>query len=133
MNKEILLDNDVVTLWYYPESKIIHHQFHKFIYGEKFQEVMLKGLEYFEKEKCSKWLSDDRKNSALRKADLEWGNTYWRSRMIAAGWKYWAIMIPDLTVGKMSMMHLIDDYKKDKIEVEIFEDVELALKWLQKK
>lgn len=133
MNKETLIDNDVATLWYYTESKIIHHQFNKFIYGEKFQEIMLKGLQYFEKEKCTKWLSDDRKNSALRKEDTEWAITYWKSRMLAAGWKYWAIMMPDITVGKMSMRHVIDDYKKSGVEVEIFEDVELALKWLEEK
>lgn len=48
-NKEVLIDNDVAYLWYYPETKIIHHKFKKFIYGEKLYNLLLTGTEYFEK------------------------------------------------------------------------------------
>ncbi|MEN2775507.1 hypothetical protein ABCY62_10780 [Acetivibrio clariflavus] len=130
VNKEILIDNDYATLWYYPDTKIIHHKLKKFIYGDHLKNLLTTGAEYFEKKGCKKWLSDDRNSSALRKADLEWGNTYWIKRIIKAGWKYWAIIMPDLEVGKMTMKNLIKDYSQLGVTVEIFDDVELAYKWL---
>ena len=38
MSKTTILENESFTLWYYPEQKIIHHKFHKFIYDEDFKE-----------------------------------------------------------------------------------------------
>ncbi len=130
VNKELLIDNAVASLWYYPDSKIIHHKFKKFVYGEHFQNILATGAEYFEKEGCKKWLSDDRNSSALRKADLEWGGNHWKQRIIKAGWKYWAIMMPDLEVGKLTMKTLINDYRELGVTVELFNDVELAYNWL---
>lgn len=48
MTVETILENDYATLWYHPESKIVHHKFHKFIYGEKFRSVLNRGLEILE-------------------------------------------------------------------------------------
>ena len=132
VNKKILIDNDVASLWYYPEDKIIHHKFKKFVYGEKFYKILETGAEYFEKEGCNKWLSDDRNSSALRKADLEWGENNWKQRIIKAGWKYWAIMMPDLEVGKLTMRSLIKDFSELGITVQLFSDVETAYNWLAK-
>ena len=75
-------------------------------------------------------MSDDRNSSALRKADLDWAENNWKQRIIKAGWKYWAIMMPDLEVGKLTMKNLIKDFRDLGITVEIFDDVELAYKWL---
>ncbi|WP_027621432.1 hypothetical protein [Acetivibrio clariflavus] len=128
VNMEILLDNDYATLWYYPDTKIIHHKFKKFIYGDKLINLLTTGAEYFEKKGCKKWLSDDRNSSALRKADLEWAEKNWKQKILDAGWKYWAIMMPDLQVGKMSLNPIINDFKELGVTVEIFDDVELAYK-----
>ncbi len=130
MEKEIIIDNEYASLWYYPEQKIVHHKFHQFIHGDKFREVLMKGADLFEQKGCVKWLSDDRNNSALRAEDIEWGNQNWTPRVINAGWKYWALMMPDKVLGKMNMRPLIDQYLKQGVNVEVFDDVDEALKWL---
>jgi hypothetical protein len=130
IKKKTLIDNDVVSVWYYPEQNIIHHKVKKFVYGEKFKNFLMTGADHCEKEGCFKWLSDDRNNSAIRTEDREWGINNWKPRMVKAGWKYWAIMMPDRLVGKMSMKHLISEYSEVGVTVEIFDDVDLALKWL---
>lgn len=68
-----IVDNEFVTVWVYPDKKIVRHEFHKFIYGETFRDALTKGAEAFEKHHCVKWLSDDRNNSALLPEDTEWG------------------------------------------------------------
>ena len=130
VNKELLIDNAVASLWYYPDKKIIHHKFKKFVYGEHLQEILSKGAEYFEKYGCKKWLSDDRNSSALRKTDLEWAENNWKQKILKLGWKYWAIMMPDLVVGKLTMKTLMNDFRELGVTVEIFDEVELAYKWL---
>jgi hypothetical protein len=130
MNKKILLENDTATLYYYPDEKIIHHVFHKFIFGDKFREVLMTGADHFTKNNCKKWLSDDRKNPVLKKEDMDWGNSIWRPKVFKAGWKYWAILLPDKEAGKIAMKSVIEDYSRSGITVELFENTDDALKWL---
>jgi hypothetical protein len=133
MKKELIIDNEHASLWYYPENKIVHHIVHKYLYGELFQNLLLTGAEIFEKEHCTKWLSDDRNSSAIRKSDLQWGNDVWKPRILKVGWKYWAVILPDLTVGKLSMKSLIGQYQKEGLFIETFDSADLALTWLSDK
>jgi len=128
--KQIVLDNEFATLWYYPQLKIVHHKFHKFIFGDNFRMTLSKGAEFFEKEKCSKWLSDDRGNSALPAEDSEWATKVWSPRMVKAGWKNWALIMPDKAIGKMNMKRLVAAYDDSGVKVEIFDDEISALEWL---
>ncbi len=131
MKQETILETDYATLWYYPEAKIIHHKFHKFIHGERFREVLSTGLEIFEKDGAQKWLSDDRNNSTLTAADSDWAVNVWTPRVLAAGWKYWAIVLPDKVVGKMNMQRYIEQNAELGVTVDIFDDTDEALKWLE--
>jgi hypothetical protein len=131
MSKTTILDTEYATLWYYPEPKIVHHMFRKFIYGQEFRQVLEKGLEIFLQHGAQKWLSDDRNNSALPTADSEWGINEWSPKVVSAGWKYWAIVMPDKVVGQMNMQRFIEIYAKQGVAVQIFDDPDEALKWLE--
>lgn len=131
MPKTTILDTDYATLWYHPDNKIVHHQFHKFIYGQEFRQILEKGLEIFKQHDAQKWLSDDRLNSTLTAEDSEWGQKDWFPRVFEAGWKYWAIVMPDKIVGKMNMQRFIDAYSTQGLTINIFDDADEALKWLE--
>jgi hypothetical protein len=60
-----IMDTENATMWCYPEKKMVHHQYHKFMAGQKFQDFIMKGTEAMRKYKATKWLSDDRNNPAL--------------------------------------------------------------------
>lgn len=128
--KVTLLDNAIATLWYYPQLKVIHHKFHEGISGDRFREVLELGADLVSTEKCVKWLSDDRGNAALSAEDVLWVAGDWTTRMLDGGWKYWAILLPDLYLGKQSLMPIIHNYKKMGITVDVFEDAMSALTWL---
>jgi hypothetical protein len=131
MSKTTVIDTDYATLWYYPEQKIVHHVFKRFIYGQEFRQVLEKGLEIFKQHGAQRWLSDDRNNSALPKADSEWGINDWSPRVVEAGWKYWAIVMPDKVVGQMNMQRFIDLYATKGVTIQIFDDSDEALNWLK--
>ncbi|MCB9205855.1 MAG: hypothetical protein H6612_12430 [Ignavibacteriales bacterium] len=127
-----LVENEYATLKVYQEKKIVHHEFHKFMFGDNFKNFMLKAADVFVQNHCHKWLSDDRGNSALRQEDLEWAQQNWEPKIFKAGWKFWAIVLPEKVVGKMSMKGIIDRYKQMGVTVNIFSDPNLALAWLEK-
>ena len=131
MITQMIFNTDYATLCYYPESRIMHHEFHKYIHGHELRSVLLQGLAVFQEYGIQKWLSDDRKNSALPQADLDWAIENWITPMINSGWKYWAVVLPDKPVGKAPMMRLIEIYSQHGVRVEIFEDPAEAYQWLE--
>lgn len=126
-----LENNEFVSMWYYPDKKIVHHQFHKFASGEAFRAFLMKGTETMRKNSANKWLSDDRKNPVLKKEDLEWGQTTWFPATLFAGWKYWAIVQPQFALAQMSMEELVKEYGKAGIIAKFFTDPDEAMKWLE--
>jgi len=131
MSQLTLLDTDYATLWYYPEGKIVRHQFNKFIHGEHFRGVLETGLQALQQHGAAKWLSDDRRNSAIPTSDLTWTFEDWSPRCIQAGWKHWAVIMPTKTGGQMTMERTIKQYAEMGVEVQIFDDPDEALAWLE--
>lgn len=129
--KQTVLNNDYATVYVYSDKKIVHHEIHKFIFGDKFQEMMLAGIDAFEKHRCTKWLSDDRKNSALRKVDTDWGAEVWEPRILKAGWKHWALVLPEKVIGQMNMKGLIERYSGLGVNVKAFTDPQEGMDWLE--
>ncbi len=131
MSKKTILDTDYVTLWYYPETRIVHHKFHKYIYGEELRQVLEKGLAIFQQYGAEKWLSDDRENSALTTEDAAWAQEDWFPRVFESGWKYWALVMPDKVVGKVNMQRYIDNFAQQGLTIDVFDDPDEALQWLE--
>jgi len=131
MSKRLVLENEFVQLWYHPTDRIVHHQFRKFIWGEQFREVLNEGLRVFEREGATKWLSDDRENSALSKDDTEWSMNDWFPRVAKIGWKHWAIVLPQNVIGQMNMARIIATYSARGLTVRVFDEPGAALEWLQ--
>lgn len=131
MSKSTIQESEYATLWYHPDKKIVHHKWHKYIYGQEFRQVLEKGLEIFQQYGAQKWLSDDRNNSALPLDDSDWGMHDWFPRVFGAGWRYWAIVMPDKVVGQMNMQRFIDSYAKQGLTIQLFEDADEALMWLE--
>lgn len=129
--RETIIDNDCCSLWYYPDKQIIHHRFKKFVYGSMFRTLMTRGAELLEQTDCKKWLSDARKNLLLHPDDRAWADVNWTPRVLAAGWQYWAIVLPETTVGKLNIRRRVQEYQDMGIETRIFSDPDDALAWLE--
>ncbi len=130
MERVTLIDNEFATLWYYPEAKIVHHKLHKPTHGEDFRAVLVRGVEVLERELATKWLSDDRENGPLTEEDTQWGMHVWSPRVLRAGWKFWAIVMPDVAIGRVNMKRFISLYMYQGVKVRLFESPEEALAWL---
>jgi hypothetical protein len=132
MEKTTILDTENVAIWFYPDKKVIHNQFNKYVYGNSYKEILNEITKAFQKHRAQKLLSDDRKISGISKDDQEWGNTDWFPRTKAAGWKYWAIVQPENSIGQLTMKRVIANTVAQGINVEVFTDPKTAMEWLEK-
>ncbi|HRF47642.1 MAG TPA: hypothetical protein PLC98_08465 [Anaerolineales bacterium] len=130
-NVVTVVDKPSFIMWYYPDKKIVHHQIRKFSFGQEFRDFLLAGTEQIRKNKATKWLSDDRSNTALAKEDLDWAKTNWTPQTLQAGWKHWAIVQPASVLGKMAMDRVVKDYRDAGLNARFFSDVDEAMKWLE--
>ena len=130
LNKIKVVENSDVSLYCYPDYGIVHHIMHRFVYGDTFRNLLTKGADVFIQYNCNKWLSDDKSSSALRQEDLEWGQQEWEPRVLKAGWDYWAMVMPEQILGQINRRKLVDRYKSQGVDVEVFSDVSEAFDWL---
>lgn len=131
MSKIELLNNEHVGLWFHTEEKVVHHQIRGFAPSKDFRNLLTKGAEAMEEYHAQKWLSDDRKSSPIRPEDYQWGDTIWAPRVIAAGFKYWAIVLPDKAIAALQMERFCEEYRARGVTVELFEKEEAAFAWLK--
>jgi len=123
--------SDKIIVWCDAHNGIIEHQMLKPTYGEALHTALLAGVKAMAQYKASKWLSDDRNNTALPPEHLEWADTVWGPMAIAAGWKHWALIQPKLMVGKMNMGRVIKIYADRGVTVQVFDEPEAARAWLK--
>ncbi len=124
-------DSESATVIAYPEKKIIYHQIHKYITDQEYKTVLSIGADNFIKFNCTKWLANDRKNSSTYVEDIGWYVENWESRIINAGWKYWAVVMPEMVTVQMFVSKFINKYKTMGIHVRAFNDVDKAMAWLE--
>lgn len=130
-NGDLILDNEYVTLWYYPELKIVHHRMHQMPDSTAFRELLSAGANVVERHRAPKWLSDDRNNTLLREQDEEWADQEWLPRVVNGGFKYWAIVLPTAAIGKLNMRRLAAQHAAHGITSAVLGTPEAAFSWLK--
>jgi len=131
MPTQVILDNEDATLWFHPETKVVHHFVKRYIHGQALHDVLEKGAEVMEKHHATKWLSDDRNNGALSPDDEKWGKEVWFPRALKAGWKHWAIVQPAKIVGQLNIKRFKETYAQAGVNAAMFSDPDEATIWLQ--
>ena len=126
-----ILINESFSLLFHGQYKIVHHVTHMPISGAPFREMLTRGAELLEERRATKWLSDNRLSGALHPEDGTWAMEVWSKRAIAAGWKYWAIVMPNATLGRANIRRFIREYADHGVQSAIFDNPEDALVWLK--
>ena len=130
---ETIIETPGAVLRYHPFSKIVHHEFRRFVHGDEFRHVLEQGLLLLQQHQAYKWLSDDRGNGPLKPADAEWSQQSWSPRAMAAGWKYWAVVMPKKVLGQMNMTRWIEGSAAVGRIAQGFTEPAEALRWLEQK
>ncbi len=129
---ETILDNEFATLLYHPEKRIVHHSYHQQTAGAEFRKLLSAGIEVMQANQATKWLSDNRNSMVLAPEDSQWAMNDWFPRAVQAGWKYWAIVVPESAMTKFNLMEFIDSYVDKGLKVMLFTTPEAALEWFDR-
>lgn len=129
--RQLILQNSFVSLWYYPKFKIVHHQMLQAPSSEIFRELLTEGASLVERHRVPKWLSDDRGNTLLRPDDEEWSAKEWMPRVLRGGFKYWAVVLPEAAIGQLNMRRLAAHHKQHGIISCVESSPLRALDWLK--
>lgn len=129
---EIIYDSEYITVLYHPETKIVHHTIHKTVPFPILTEATDAGTDALRRYGASKWLSDDRKNTALSQESLEYALSDWGVRTVNAGWKHWALVVPEELAGRMDMVRIVEYCFGLGVRVMVFTDLQEARDWLVK-
>lgn len=132
MATQTVFSSASASLFYHPDSKVVHHQFHQPVQGEPFRSTLNAGLDLMKKNQATRWLSDDRGNSVLAPDDADWAQKVWFPAVKAAGWKHWAVVLPEKALGKLNMKEWVKLYAGLGINAQMFSDPDTALAWLEK-
>jgi hypothetical protein len=135
MPGKVLVSNDYITVEYLPDEQLIYHVIHQPIgpeQSELFKEALEAGTAALQQYRASKWLSDDRKNGPLPPETLQWAFDDWQPRTIAAGWKYWANVVPTELVAAGTLIPVIENLHRLGLKMQVFTKPEDAFQWLAK-
>ncbi len=126
----IIVDNEYITVRYLPDKKIIYHTVHQPIESKLFMSALDAGGEVLRQKGACKWLSDDRKNGPLD-PEMIAGPAIWGPGMVAAGWKYWANVVPKEVVAAGTLLPVMEPLSARGLRMRVFTNVEEALRWLE--
>lgn len=133
MTKQVILSNDHFDLYYHDSEKIIHHVFKEKLDSESFPRVLNAGTKVLRENRATKWLSDNRRQvNVLTDEDNAWANNVWLPKTMRAGWKYWAIVVPDSMLNRADLVRYVDSFHGKGIIVKVFSDDKVAFTWLKK-
>jgi hypothetical protein len=130
MSPIIIVDNEYITVRYLPDKKIVYHTVHKPIESKLFMSALDAGGEVLRKKGACKWLSDDRKNGPLS-PEMIAGPAIWGPGMVAAGWKYWANVVPREIISAGTLKPVMETLFDLGLRMNVFNNVEDAFQWLE--
>jgi hypothetical protein len=126
-----MIDDEYVSLWYHPETGIVHHKIHKYLVPGVFEKLLTAGAELLESHGATKYLSDDRSNVVVAPDDIKWAEENWYPRVSKAGLRHWALVLPSTMVGTVQARAIVEERRKKGLDVEGFDTIEAAMTWLQ--
>ena len=130
MSEVVLVDNEFITVKYLDDKKIIYHTIHKPFPDQVLKDALNAGTDALIEFGACKWLSDDRKSGPISPELMEYGREEWHPRTIAAGWKYWANVVPEELVAAGSLTPVIENLYNLGLRMMVFTDLDSAFQWL---
>jgi hypothetical protein len=128
-----IFDNEYILMSYNTDTKIIQHHYYPQLNGKFLRAGLDRGVELMQEYGANKWLSDNRETDAHSPEDTEWINNDWLPRAIGAGWKYWALVVPEAIVAQMNMTEFVEAFYNQGVWVMVFTNPKEAMAWLEKK
>ncbi|MDQ0088853.1 isopentenyl diphosphate isomerase/L-lactate dehydrogenase-like FMN-dependent dehydrogenase [Paenibacillus anaericanus] len=124
---------DSATVSWNEKAKAVHVEFNTFVHSNELREICDKAMELQQQKGAQRMISDNRKLTVISQEDQEWISTVHNQRIQDSGIKFVAIVLPEKTIGKISMKRVVASsvaFDDIKTAFESFDTVEGAEEWL---
>ena len=98
--------------------------------GAEFMALLDAGIKALEDHRGSRWLADCRRQKVLNPADQDQADRDWLPRVVAAGLKQFAIVLPTSVLATMNLQERLAKVPSTFIKVGFFATVDEARVWL---
>lgn len=127
-----IVSNEFYELSFHEDEKIVHHTYKPDMDSAHLQELLSAGTDLLTQHGATKWLSDNRDlQVAFTEEDAAWVNNTWLPETIEAGWKYWAMVVPEALISQADHVQYVESFHGSGVWVTVYVDVESALNWLR--
>ena len=96
----------------------------------EFAAALEAGLSALSEHRGSRWLADCRNMKTIQQSDQEWIDKSWFPRIIAAGLRRMALVIPKSGLATTTLEDIVSRVPADKIDVAFFATVAEAEGWI---
>ena len=116
------------TITYHTENNVLVQTINDYLSSNSLREFQTEFINICQTLKVSKIISDTKQQKVIQIEDLEWMKYFVIPSMINSGVKYFAIVMPESTFGKLAMKSFAD--AANEITVKLFEDLLSAKEWI---
>jgi hypothetical protein len=113
-----------------PGSGAVFIEWHGWADSTEFALLLEAGLRALKQFHGSRWLADCRNMKTIEQSDQEWLDRSWFPRMLAAGLRRMAVLMPKSALAKMNVEDILSKVPGTKLEVAYFATVAQAREWL---
>lgn len=122
----------VAVLRWEPVLRAVYIEWQGWADPAEFAAALEAGLGALVDHRGSRWLADCRDMKAIQQSDQEWLDRSWFPRIIAAGLRRMAVVIPKSGLAMTNLEDIIRKVPADKIAVAFFATVAEAEGWLSR-
>lgn len=105
-------------------------EWHGWADSKERQAILEAGLGALRAHRGSRWLADCRDMKAVKQADQEWIDQSWFPRVLAAGLRRMALVIPKSGLARINLDDMMRRVPETKLETGHFATIEEATEWL---
>ncbi len=111
-------------------SKAVFIEWQGWANPDEFAAALDSGVATLIEHRSTLWLADCRGMKAIQQSDQEWLDQHWFPRVLAAGLKRMALVIPKSTLAAMNLKDIMGRVPNTNLDVCFFATIEEARTWL---
>ena len=120
----------VVVVAWHSLSAAVHIEWQSWANTKEFMAALDAGHRALLERRSSRWLADCRGMKAIQQADQDWLDQVWFPRMLAAGLKRMAVVMPRSVLASVNVRQILDRVPDTSLSTAYFATVEEAVPWL---
>jgi len=126
----IYFKNDCINVYWDEPIKAVCGEWLRYAEGDEYRDGLKAGVDLIAQKGSSRWLADTRNLGPITQEDQNWTTEYLIPKVVKAGMRSTAIVIPRRVIAKMGLNKILSKVGDNEFATSHFDKLEDARKWL---